>query len=130
MGVSNYPILQTEIIGVEPNAVDGKSLGRNVKTLEAVAAKLGVIPLMSFFGADMGEFLAAEGITVNKFDTKSKWFEASDGIKTISTLLKYIEENPNDFSKTDKLVKDLRDFENVLHEAEKHKVKWHLAIDF
>ncbi len=131
MGAAFYPVLERNIENIDTIAVNGKSLSKYNQSLEEIAKLLAIKPLISFFGEDVSEFLEDEGVEINEnWETGEKWFEAVEGLKTISLLLGYLTKNPGTVESANYVIDDLRAFERILSEAQKQNIKWHLAIDF
>ncbi|MBI4972489.1 MAG: hypothetical protein HZC16_01585 [Candidatus Omnitrophica bacterium] len=129
MGAALYIVLERQISGVD-TMIDGKALSRAEKQLSRAAKRLGVRPLMEFFSADPEEvegFLSGEGVEPSEVEIPSEqWFSAEDGLTSVRALLSAVETSPDlQATKT-----DLLEFERVLSEAQKHGVRWHLAVDF
>jgi hypothetical protein len=128
-----YIVLEKKIPNLDP-MVNGNWLSKESVTLEKLAKKLKVIPLMDFFSASPDEvaFLMEnmeEGSTdISNRNTQEQWFAAEDGLKTISALLENVEMIK--LSSASHVRDDLRDFERVLEAAHTAKVKWHLAVDY
>ena len=102
MGAAIYIVLEKEIPDID-TMIDGKMFSRAEKHFENEANRLGVRPLMEFF-------------SVNPEDVAS----LLDGGGTD------IEMSPESRDAKD----DLLGFERVLKAAQKHGVKWHLAVDY
>jgi hypothetical protein len=134
MGVALYIVLEKPA-DFDP-FVNGKALSRSEKDLARIAEKLGVKPLMSFFSAapeEANDFLVDEGIDPDAIGLKLsplEWFEASEGLHTIKSLLRHMEHNPGAVKDSAAVTGDLKEFERILAEAEKRKLRWHLAVDY
>jgi len=126
MGEALYIALEKEISGVD-SMIDGKMLSRAEKHLAEAAKRLGVRPLMEFFSisADEASDLLGEDTAGIEIPTV-QWFSAVEGLKTVRALLAEAESSPDLKGAKDYLL----DCERVLNEAEKHGVRWHLAVDF
>jgi len=126
MGSGTYIVLEKKIPDLD-TMVDGKTLSRAEENLTNTAQRLGVRPLMDFFSCNPDEaadFLKGEGVTDVEIPGE-QWFSAEEGLKTVQTLLSVIDASPELMdTKT-----DLLGFQRILKEAQKHGVKWHLAID-
>ncbi len=106
--------------------VNGKALSRTADVLDGIAAQLAVKPLMEFYSTNPEDLPEeAQGIEIT---WKEEWFIASDGLATVRTLLSYFQNNK--VAGIDEMViADLEEFEQVLDEADKRAIKWHLEID-
>lgn len=135
VSVALYIVLENRQADFDP-FVNGKALSHAEKDLARVAEKLGVKPLMSFFSAapeEVEAFLTDESIDPETIGMKLQaleWFAASEGLDTIRALLRYLQQNPGAVKDSATAVGDLKEFERVLTEAEKRKLRWHLAVDY
>jgi len=82
---------------------------------------------MEFFSTSAQEAEDLLGDDVAGIDIPAgQWFSPEDGLKTVNALLAQAEISPELRATKD----DLLDCQRVLREAQKHGVRWHLAIDF
>src|SRR6266478_2318884 len=126
MGAAFYIGLEKEIPGVD-TMIDGKMLSRAEKNLEEAAKRLGVRPLMEFFSVSADEACDLLGEDVAGIEIPAaQWFAAEEGLKTVDALLSEADASPDLRAAKD----DLLGCQRVLREAQKHGVRWHLAIDF
>jgi hypothetical protein len=126
MGAALYIALEKQIPDFD-SVIDGKMLGKSEKQLVAAAKRLGVRPLMEFFSTSAQEAEDLLGDDVAGIDIPAgQWFSPEDGLKTVNALLAQAEISPELRATKD----DLLDCQRVLREAQKHGVRWHLAIDF
>jgi len=126
MGAAFYIGLEKEIPGVD-SMIDGKMLSRAEKHLAEAAKRLGVRPLMEFFSISADEASDLLGEDTAGIEIPSvQWFSAVEGLKTVQALLAEAESSPD----LKGAKNDLLGCERVLQEAEKHGVRWHLALDF
>ncbi len=131
MGAALYIVLEREIGGLD-SLVNGKALAKASEALERLAHQVGVHPLMEFFSADageLGEFLADHDVEAGEVPSE-QWFFASDGLATVRALLSQTRKGGVGLASEPDVIADLEQFERVLSEAEKHKVRWHLAVDY
>jgi len=135
MGVALYIVLEQKPADFDP-FVNGKALSHAEEDLAKIAEQFSGKPLMSFFSArpeEVEDFLADEGIDpkfIGLEPTALQWFEASEGLQTVRTFLQHLKQNPGVIKNSPKIVRDLEEFERVLSEAEKRKLRWHLAVDY
>jgi hypothetical protein len=61
---------------------------------------------------------------------KEQWFNASDGLKTVRSLMKHLETKPDAVRDAALVLQQLAEFEGVLEKAEANGVRWHIAVDF
>jgi hypothetical protein len=126
MGAALYIVLEKEIPGVD-TMIDGKMLSRAEKDLAGAAKRLGVRALMEFFSTSADEVSDLLGEDAAGIEIPPvQWFSATEGLKTVQALLGEAESSPDLKGAKD----DLLGCERVLKEAEKHGVRWHLAVDF
>ncbi|SRR6266536_2051168 len=126
MGAALYIALEKEIPGVDI-MIDGKMLNRSEKQLAGAAKRLGVRPLMEFFSisADEASDLLGEDVAGIEIPA-AQWFSAEEGLRTVDALLSEADASPESRAAKD----DLLGCQRVLREAQKHGVRWHLAVDF
>jgi hypothetical protein len=126
MGTALYIALEQKIPDVD-TMIDGKMLSKAEKHLAKAAKRLGVRPLMEFFSTSADEAADLLGEDVAGIDIPAaQWFSAEEGLKTIDALLAEADGSPELRAVKD----DLLGYQRVLREAQKHGVRWHLAIDF
>ncbi len=146
MGVSLYVVAERDVEGLN-TMVDGKALahcrpagakrfgGRSsAGHLDTLARAAGVRPLMEFFSASPDDIEALLGEAEEEAREIERppetWFPASDGLATVRGLLAYLAANPDAAAEMDRLVEDLRSFEEVFGGLDAAGVRWHLAVDF
>jgi hypothetical protein len=126
MGAALYIALDKKIPEVD-TMIDGKMLSKAEKHLAKAAKRLGVRPLMEFFSTSADEAADLLGEDVAGIDIPAaQWFSAEEGLKTVDALLAESDLSPELKAAKD----DLLGCQRVLREAQKHGVKWHLAVDF
>jgi hypothetical protein len=130
MSAAWYIVLERKIPGFDP-FVNGKALARAGEKLEKLAKAAGVTPLMKFFIAspdELAEFAADHGASLKGAGVESaeQWFSPGEGLKVVHVLLEAVEKQAGDAG----VVSDLKEFQSVLETAQKHGVRWHLAVDF
>lgn len=129
MGIAYYIVLEKDIPG-KNISVDGKSLAQEEEKLKEIAHILGVKDLMSFFSVhpcEIEDFFDEYG---DMEIPETEWFSPDEGLATVRTLLNYIEIKPHSFINNERLSDDLKNFEEILLDAQKYNLKWHLAVDF
>jgi hypothetical protein len=126
MGTALYIALEQKIPDVD-TIIDGKMLNKAEKDLAKTAKRLGVRPLMEFFSTSADEAADLLGDDMAGMDIPAaQWFSAEEGLKTVDALLAEADGAPKLRVAKD----DLLGCQRILREAEKHGVRWHLAIDF
>ncbi len=122
MGAAYFIVLERKIDGVD-TGMDGKSISRDMETLDDAARELGVRPLSEFFSADpeqMAEFMEEAGdIELPPLQQ----FSAQDGLATIRALATH------PAAQADGVAQDLNECERILNAAAQHGVGWHFEID-
>jgi hypothetical protein len=133
MGSALFIMLEHEIPEFHQSEYS-KILANAGEELDAVAAQLGVQPLMSFFSKDpeeVAEFLDDEGVALDEMPIPDEtWYTADDGLKTVDALLGHYQSVANATSQTEDIVRDLQEFQSVLRRAAAAGVRWHLDVDF
>ena len=146
MGVAFFIVAERPVEGLD-TFVDGKALahcrpagteargGRQMgQHLEELARQAGVRPLMEFFSEDpdnIRSFLDEEDGEVSDIDIPpEQWFPASEGLVSVRGLLSYLATHPETTSDVERVIEDLRQFEEVLGQLDAAGVQWHLAVDF
>ena len=133
MSSALYIVLEREGPGIA-NTVDGKILSRADQELDPLAKKLGVRPLMDFFGMDpddvLGELGGLDGEPTTENSLEETWFSATDGLRTVRALLEHLGANPGAVSSPRELTEELAAFEEVLEAAEAKGIRWYLAVDY
>jgi hypothetical protein len=126
MGAALYIALEKEIPGVD-TMIDGKMLSKAERRLAKAAKRLGVRPLMEFFSTNADEAADLLGEDAAGLELPpGQWFSAEEGLQTVDALLAEAEVSTD----LQAAKNDLADCQRVLREAQKHGVRWHLAIDF
>ncbi len=126
MGAALYIALETILPGID-TMIDGKMLIKAEKQLAKAAKRLGVRPLMDYFSVSADEAADLLGDEVAGIDIPAaQWFSAEEGLATVDELLAAGDASPEFRAARD----DLLECQRVLREAQKHGVRWHLAIYF
>ena len=135
MGAALYIALENDSAGVE-NIVDGKALSRAEGELAALAHRLGVRPLMDFFSMSAEEF-EEQAEQFNPLAGipdppayREDWFTAEEGLATVRALISHLQANPDAIGHPERVMGDLEDFAQVLEEAGKRSIRWHLCVDY
>jgi len=124
MGAAYFIVLERKIDGVD-TGMDGKSLSRDMETLDDAARQLGVRPLSEFFSADpeqLAEFME-DGDAGDVQLPPLQQFTAQDGLATVRALASHAA------ARADGVSQDLRECERILSAAAQHGVGWHFEID-
>ncbi|RZS31874.1 hypothetical protein [Corticibacter populi] len=59
-----------------------------------------------------------------------QWFAASEGVAYVQALIELAEENADGLEDLDGVLADLRDYLQVLEQAQAARLRWHFAWDF
>jgi hypothetical protein len=133
MGAALYVILEKDVPSLA-SMPDGKALSRADHILTPLARQLGVKPLMDFFSMSQEDYAAgAEEFNVPVGEAgppQEQWFPAAQGLVTVRSLIAHLETHPEAVEAPGRVLDDLRDFADVLEEAEKSGVRWHLGVDY
>jgi hypothetical protein len=116
--------------------VNGRALAKHESAVEALAERLGVPPLLTYFSADENSMslLIEEG--AGNPDLLSRlpppqWFEAGDGLRTVSALVAALENDPKRLGADgEQLLLELREYEQVLKRIAERGLRWHLAVSW
>jgi len=126
MGSALFIALEKNIPGLDA-MIDGKMLSNAEEQLAEVAKRCGVRPLMEFFSISSDEAEQLIGEDAGDMEIPAaQWFSAEEGLRTVDALLAEADRLPESQAAKD----DLLGCQRVLREAQKHGVRWHLAIDF
>jgi len=116
--------------------VNGHALARNEDSLERLAERLRVSPLLEFFSADENSMalLLEQGAGDPEWAhhlPKPQWFEPAAGLVTICALISFLEESPAALgSETASALLELREYERVLRKTANRGLRWHLAVSW
>jgi hypothetical protein len=131
MSVAYFIIAQREVDGVDIG-VAGKALGRS-NNLTRLAQRAGVRPLDEFFAMspdEAADYIEESGGQVPADALPDEaWYDASEGLATVRGMLAYIAAHPGSIPDEAGIVRDLREFEEVLVRLQAHSICWHLGID-
>ena len=128
---SLFIALEKPIPGFDP-FVNGNALSASEKSLDALATKLKLTPLMGFFSVDPQEamdFLEGEaeatGLAMHEVPPLEgeKWFPASEGLAVVRALRQEVSRNPKSVRDSKAIVNELSEFEGVLERAAKEDVR-------
>jgi hypothetical protein len=135
MSASLYIVVEGEDPGFNI-FVNGQALARNEDGLERLAKRLGVRPLLDFFSADHNSMalLLEQGAGDPEWSShlpQPQWFIPHDGLATVSSLLRFLNENAFALgTETESVSKELREFEVVLLKTSLYGLRWHLAVSW
>jgi len=135
MAASLYIVVEGEDPGFDI-FVNGQALARNEDALGRLAERLKVDPLLEFFSADEDSvaLLLEQGtgnIELAHPLPKPQWFDASDGLLTVSALIGFLNSNPTALgSETQPVHLELKEYQRVLRKAALRGLRWHLAVSW
>ena len=133
MSVAVYPVLESEIAGLEPHlTVSGKALARNVEELEALARSLNVLSLMHFYSTNADEVAEMMGLEEGEtpdFPVEEEWFSPAEALSTVRVLRVHIRSSPAGLEDPEWILDDLEAIESALVAAEQHGIRFHFAMD-
>jgi hypothetical protein len=134
MGVALYVALEKEIPGFDASSVCGKRLEKAQERLDGIAKELGLTPLGDFISVAPEDVLAffedQGGVPEGQELAPEDWFDPAEGLRTVRGLLSYVRDNPASIKQARGVCDDLEAAEEVLAAAQRHGVRFHLAIDF
>ena len=135
MAASLYIVVEGEDPGFDI-FVDGNALARNEDALERLAGRMDVHPLLDFFSADEDSMalLVEQGAEDQEWNPplpQPQWFDASDGLLSVSALIGFMATTPAALgSETDPVLIELRQYQRVLRKAALRGLRWHIAVSF
>jgi hypothetical protein len=135
MSASLYIVVEGEDPGFD-TFVNGRALARNEDALEKMAHRIGVKPLLEFFSADENSMalLLEEGAGDPEWAKTlppPQWFSPEDGLVTVSRLLEHLRATPSALgSETQAVVREIEEFERVLHKTAARRLRWQLAVSW
>ncbi len=135
MAASLYIVVEGDDPGFDI-FVNGHALARNEDSLERLAERLKVSPLLEFFSADENSMalLLEQGAGNPEWALhlpKPQWFDPASGLVTICALIDFLAGSPAALgSETAPALSELREYERVLRKAAHHNLKWHLAVSW
>jgi hypothetical protein len=135
MAASLYIVVEGDDPGYDI-FVNGQALARNEDSLERLAARLQVTPLLEFFSADENSMalLLEQGVASPDWARhlpEPQWYDAPDGLQTVCALLEFLTENPAALgSETPPVLVELREYERVLRKTADHGLHWHIAVSW
>ena len=102
--------------------MNGKSLSKNIASLDKAARELGVRPLSDFCSMPPDEVADLIGGEADEGSLPPlQQFSAQDGLATLRILLPRPEAQP--------AIQDLKECERILSVAAEHGVGWHFQVD-
>ena len=135
MGAAMYVVLERDVPDLG-SSLDGKALSHADYVLSPLARRLGVTPLMDFFSmsredaaAEAEQFNTLAGLEEARVPDE-QWFPAVEGPRTVRALVAHLEDHPDAVEAPGRVLDDLRDFADVLEEADRRGIRWHLGIDY
>ena len=135
MAASLYIVVEGEDPGFDI-FVNGHALARNEDSLERLAERLKVAPLLEFFSADENSMalLLEQGAGNPDWAQhlpQPQWFDPANGLLTVCALIEFLRAHPTALgSETAPVLSELRDYERVLRKATHRDLRWHLAVSW
>ena len=135
MSASLYIVVEGEDPGFD-TFVTGHALARNEDSLERLAERLSVQPLLEFFSADRNTMALRLQHGAGHPDwtehlPPSKCFRPEDGLRTVRSLIDFLAMAPAFFDHdTELIARELREYERVLRKCSQHHLRWHLAVSW
>lgn len=135
MSASLYIVVEGEDPGYDI-FVNGRALARNEDSLEKLAMRLGVPPLLDYFSADENsmalllEERAGDPAWAQTLPPP-QWFSPTDGLVTVRALLDHLQQNPTAMgSDTRAVMNELAEYETVLSKTAVRDLRWQLAVSW
>lgn len=135
MAASLYIVVEGDDPGFDI-FVNGAALARNEDSLERLADRLNVSPLLEFFSADENfmALLLEQGAGDPEWSLhlpKPQWFDPAAGLVTICALISFLENSPAALgSETAATLSELHEYERVLRKTARSGLRWHLAVSW
>ena len=135
MAASMYIVVEGEDPGFDI-FVNGRSLARNEDSLERLALRLGVRPLIEFFSADENSMslLIEEGAGNPELMRRlppPQWYSPADGLATVRALLEALREEPQLLgTEGAQVLSELEEYALVLEKTRIRAMRWHLAVSW
>ena len=135
MAASLYIVVEGDDPGYDI-FVNGQALARNEDSLERLAERLNVRPLLEYFSADENSMalLLEQGAGNPEWARnlpEPQWFGAPDGLRSVDALIKFLAANPAALgSETQPVLSELREYERVLGKTAQRGLRWHLAVSW
>lgn len=140
MGAALFIVLNKKKPGFDCH-VNGKVVARHYQKLEKLAAKLEIEALSKFESIDSQEeadFLLGEGFSEEEIaemlskrggSTGADWHGPKEGLIVVRALIDHLDGKGKRTKNAADIVEDLRAFEEVLDNAGKRRMKFHLQWD-
>jgi hypothetical protein len=135
MAASLYIVVEGEDPGFDI-FVNGHALARNEDALDRLSARLRVRPLLEFFSVDEDSMalLVEQGGEETEWKRpmpEPQWFDASDGLLSVSALIGFLGTAPAALgSDTQPVLVELRQYQRVLRKAALRGLRWHVAVSW
>jgi hypothetical protein len=135
MAASLYIVVEGDDPGFDI-FVNGHALARNEDSLERLAERLRVSPLLEFFSADENSMalLLDQGAgdpDWAKHLPQPQWFDPVSGLITVRSLIAFLKDDPAALgSETAPVSSELKEYERVLGKAAERSLRWHLAVSW
>lgn len=116
--------------------VNGRALARHEDSLEKLALRLNVKPLIEFFSADENSMslLIEEGAGNADLIRRlppPQWYTGGDGLTTIRALVDALETDPHQLgTEGPQVLSELREYARVLEKTMRAGLRWHLAVSW
>ena len=135
MGLGYVIVLETDVDGIEPRNVDGKTLAKHRHAIDSVAHEMDLPGLGEFVAFSQAE---AEALADDmKFDSPTvgggRWFVPAKGLEVVQSIRSYLQENPDEMDGNDDLesiLEGLAAVQRVLEAAHTAETRFRLSIDY
>ena len=135
MGLALFIVVEDES-KIGDCLVDGKAVAANEPALEKIAKALNVTPLIDFYGnaaEDMLDLLGEDEFADMGMDAsetpKRSWFAAAEGLRTVQAIIEHLQSKPESIEDAERVLFDLKQYEDVLTRARDAGVRFCFGMD-
>lgn len=133
MGAGMFVVFENPVAGINPSlGMDGKAILRRLDELERLAIEADTRSLGSYISAnpdDVAAFAETEGVDLDTFQLPpEQWYSPAEALRSVVVLRARLDAHPL-LQADAALLRDLEALENLLAEAHRHNVRFHLAMD-
>jgi hypothetical protein len=135
MGAPWFVCLERNIPDVDHASLDGEFVAQEFDELDRVAARLHVRPISDFLCGTPEQIDNAlkewrRKHTGQPPEIKEHWFDASEGLRTITALLEHLRLEAAEFyEETNPTIEDLEAIQRILERAAECKVRFHFSAE-
>lgn len=93
--------------------------------LDSISERLDIKSIFEYFSYHEQNDLCPPGYE----ETEIPWFDPQEGIDWLATIIEHVQKNYLPIEDSERLVQDLTECQNILHEAKSSGARWHFAMD-